>query len=78
MVAARAVVTRDVPPYAIVAGNPARVVRLRFDEATVEGLLATRWWELPKDRIEALLPLLLSDRIAEFVTAVSALRAAGA
>ncbi|SIQ21959.1 MULTISPECIES: CatB-related O-acetyltransferase [unclassified Bosea (in: a-proteobacteria)] len=78
VVAARAVVTKDVPPYAIVAGNPGRVVRLRFDEATVASLLETRWWELPKDRIEALLPLLLSDRIAEFVTAVSALRAAGA
>ena len=78
VVAARAVVTRDVPPYAIVAGNPARVVRLRFDEATVEGLLATRWWELPKERIEALLPLLLSERIAEFLAAVSAPRAAGA
>lgn len=66
-VAARAVVTRDVPPYAIVAGNPARVVRLRFDEATIAALLATRWWDLPKPQIDALLPLLLGSRIDDFV-----------
>jgi acetyltransferase-like isoleucine patch superfamily enzyme len=45
VVAAGAVVVRDVPPYAIVGGNPARVIRLRFDERVVERLLALRWWE---------------------------------
>jgi virginiamycin A acetyltransferase len=44
IVATRAVVTKDVPPYAIVAGNPAQVVRLRYDEATVARLLAVAWW----------------------------------
>ena len=39
------VVTADVPPYAIVGGNPARVIRSRFDETTVERLLAIRWWD---------------------------------
>lgn len=39
-----AVVTRDVPPYAIVAGNPARVIRRRFDEDVVAGLLHSQWW----------------------------------
>lgn len=70
VVAARTVVRRDVPPYAIVAGNPARVFRLRFDEAKVAALLETRWWDLPKTRVEALLPLLLSSRIEEFIAAV--------
>jgi virginiamycin A acetyltransferase len=51
IVAARAVVSRDVPPYAIVAGYPARVVRMRFDEATVSRLLAVAWWHWPIDRI---------------------------
>lgn len=39
-----AVVTRDVPPYAVVGGNPARVLRHRFDAATIEGLLRSEWW----------------------------------
>lgn len=45
------VVTSDVPPYAIVGGNPARVIRHRFDDATVQRLLAIRWWEWDIDRI---------------------------
>jgi virginiamycin A acetyltransferase len=44
IVATRAVVTRDVPPYAIMAGNPATIVRMRFDEATVARLQAVAWW----------------------------------
>jgi virginiamycin A acetyltransferase len=51
IVAARAVVSRDVPPYAIVAGNPARVVRRRFDDATVARLLEVAWWDWPIARI---------------------------
>ena len=45
VVAAGAVVTHDVPPYAIVAGVPAKVLRYRFEPATVDALLASRWWE---------------------------------
>jgi carbonic anhydrase/acetyltransferase-like protein (isoleucine patch superfamily) len=45
VVGAGAVVTRSVPAYAIVAGNPARIVRYRFDEQTRERLLALRWWD---------------------------------
>jgi virginiamycin A acetyltransferase len=45
IVAALSVVTRDVAPYAIVAGNPAREVRRRFDEGTVARLLDTAWWD---------------------------------
>ena len=47
MVAAASVVARDVPPYAIVAGNPARVVRSRFSEENVERLLRAAWWDWP-------------------------------
>jgi acetyltransferase-like isoleucine patch superfamily enzyme len=45
VVAARAVVTKDVEPYAVVAGNPARVIRKRFPDPVIERLLASRWWD---------------------------------
>jgi len=45
VIAARSIVTRDVPPYAIVAGAPAQIKRLRFPEEIVARLIATRWWD---------------------------------
>jgi virginiamycin A acetyltransferase len=51
IVAARSVVTRDVAAYAVAAGNPAREVRRRFDEATIAALLDIAWWDWPADRI---------------------------
>jgi virginiamycin A acetyltransferase len=53
IVAAGAVVSRDVPPYGIVAGNPARVVRTRFDDADVELLLRSAWWDWPRELVTA-------------------------
>ncbi len=47
MVAAGSVVPGDVPPYAIVAGNPARVVRRRYEDDDVERLLRAAWWDWP-------------------------------
>lgn len=52
VVAGRAVVTRDVPPYAIVAGSPARVVRMRFPEALVERFLSAQWWRFGPDVLQ--------------------------
>jgi virginiamycin A acetyltransferase len=53
VVGARAVVSSTIPPYAIVAGNPARVVRHRFPPEIVERLMAVAWWDWPLDRITA-------------------------
>jgi acetyltransferase-like isoleucine patch superfamily enzyme len=63
VVAARSVVLEDVPPYAVVAGAPARVIRYRFDEETRERLLALRWWDWPDDRIRDAVPLLCSGDV---------------
>jgi acetyltransferase-like isoleucine patch superfamily enzyme len=72
VVAAQAVVTRDVPPYAIVGGNPARVLRIRFGEEQVARLLKLRWWDWPPERLERHFPLMLSDRIGDFLDAAEA------
>jgi acetyltransferase-like isoleucine patch superfamily enzyme len=53
VVAARAVVTKDVRPYAIVAGVPAAEIKRRFDDATVEFVHSLRWWEWPDAKIVA-------------------------
>lgn len=56
VIAARSVVTRDVPPYAIVAGNPAQMVRVRHEPGTVARLLALAWWDWPAEKITAMIP----------------------
>lgn len=60
IVGARSVVSRDVPPYAVVAGNPARLIRQRFDDALAALLLRFRWWDLPVAEIKAIVPILTS------------------
>lgn len=63
VVAARSVVTRDVPPYAVVAGNPARIVRLRHSPVDVARLLALAWWDWPAEAITVAIPALIKGRV---------------
>ena len=67
VIAAGSVVTRDVAPYSIVAGVPARHVRFRFDPATIETLQKIAWWDWPLPKIEEALPLLMSSDIKAFI-----------
>ena len=67
-IGARSVVTKDVAPYEIAAGNPARHVKFRFDGATVSDLLQIAWWDWPQPKIEEAWPLLLSPDVNAFVS----------
>jgi len=51
IIGTKSVVTRSVPPYAIVGGNPAKVIAMRFPEETIEKLLALKWWDWDIERI---------------------------
>lgn len=62
------VVTKDVRPYAIVAGNPAREVRRRFSDEQVEALQAIAWWEWPLERILESVPWLCSANVDAFIS----------
>lgn len=59
VVGAKAVVASDVPPYAIVAGNPARIVRQRFEPATIARLQSLAWWDWSAERITRAIPALV-------------------
>ena len=63
IVGAGAVVAGAVPDYAIVAGNPARVVRMRFDANRIARLLALGWWDWPLERIAARLEAIATGNL---------------
>ncbi len=64
VVGARAVVGSDVPDYAVVAGNPARVIRRRYTEEEAARLVALAWWDWPVARIARAIPLLVKGGVA--------------
>lgn len=68
VVAAHSVVTKDVAPYAIVAGNPARHIRTRFHETVIAHLLATRWWNWPAELISEHAALIMGGDPAQLAT----------
>lgn len=67
IVASEAVVTRDVAPYAIVAGNPARKVSERFGDFVAQELLKIKWWDWPEEKVKENAGLLCSGDIRTFI-----------
>lgn len=70
VIGAKAVVTKDVPPYAIVADVPAKVIKYRFDPIIIESLLEIRWWEFAPEQLKGC----KLDKIEEFIEFVKDLR----
>lgn len=70
VIATRAVVTKDVLPYTIVAGNPAKPIKKRFSKEQIDLLLETKWWDFDIEIIKKYVPLMCSNKIEEFCKAL--------
>ena len=68
IIAARAVVTKDVPPYTIVGGTHAKEIRKRFDAEVIQQLLMLKWWDWSADNIRQCLPYIMEGKINELLT----------
>lgn len=63
----RSIISKDVPPYAIVAGAPQKLIRYRFTEWEIKHLLFIKWWDWPDDKIKEAAPFLMSENINQFI-----------
>ncbi|MFF5126875.1 CatB-related O-acetyltransferase [Streptomyces syringium] len=72
IIASGSVVVDDVPDYGIVGGNPAKLIRTRFDEAGIARLLALAWWDWPAEHISAHIPALMSGSVDDLEAAAPA------
>ncbi|HEY0286598.1 MAG TPA: CatB-related O-acetyltransferase [Pseudomonas sp.] len=78
VVAAGAVVTRDIAPFAVVGGNPCKFIRWRFDEEIRQLLLDTGWWDWSIDEVKSVARILSGSDISAFVAYIKSRNAAGA
>lgn len=67
IIAARTVVTKDVPPYTIVGGTPAKEIRKRFDAEVIQQLLILKWWNWSTDKIRQCLPYIAEGKLNELL-----------
>lgn len=63
IIGANTLVSKDVPPYAVVVGNPQRVVKYRYDEDTIKRLLRLKWWDQSPEVLVKIMPYLLNGDI---------------
>jgi virginiamycin A acetyltransferase len=74
IIGSHAVVAKDVPPYGVAVGNPARVAKRRFDDATIAALLEIAWWDWPPDAIARHVPAIAGADLAALRTAAQTVR----
>lgn len=67
IIGTRALVTKDVEPYTIVGGSPAKVIRKKFDEETINKLLEIKWWNQSPEVIKELIPFIQQGNIEEVI-----------
>jgi len=63
VIGSRALVAKDVEPYSIIGGNPAKLIRKRFHDAEIEMLLELKWWNWDDDKLRKAMPILSSGNI---------------
>ncbi|MDE7102294.1 MAG: hypothetical protein K2O37_05815, partial [Bacteroidales bacterium] len=70
IIGTNATVASDIPPYAVAVGNPARVIRKRFDDETIALLDRLQWWHKPIEVIDTLLPILTTSDLQAMKSAI--------